>query len=212
MTTRQLVSAIVVPAVLGLALAACTRGDVPDRPRADRQLEVTYRTVVVEFDQHPPDRARLARAAAAFLDTGRGRLDVVAPEWQAQELADRLAAAGVPANRINVRAEPDRGPWLVFRGRRAVLPDCRTGQSAERDEAARALRQLFRDDANVPSSRFGCANRRNLGAMVADPDDLRRPATPGAASDRTTTDAIRRSREDAGNPGFDTGGGATGGQ
>ncbi len=50
------------------------------------------------------------------------------------------------------------------------------------------------DSENTPRSGFGCANTANLGMMVANPRDLIRGQTPGAAGGEAVSGAIRRYR------------------
>ncbi len=78
-------------------------------------------------------------------------------------------------------AQPGAGDVLVRIARyHVVLPDCpnysRTGTS---------------DNSNLPSSNFGCADRRNLGLMVANPRDLLRGRDMGPVSGARTSIPVR---------------------
>jgi len=102
-------------------------------------------------------------------DEGWGPLTIEAPSLPVtahtrlqKELTDRVRRAGGDADAVAL-APPGTGSygvWLRFDRAVAVLPDCQTDI------------HRFGQSADNPGPSFGCATRRNLGAMVANPADL----------------------------------------
>jgi pilus assembly protein CpaD len=78
-------------------------------------------------------------------------------------------------------AQPGAGEVLVRIARyHVVLPDC-----------PNYSRTRTGDNSNLPSSNFGCADRRNLGLMVANPRDLLRGRDMGPVSGARTSIPVR---------------------
>lgn len=78
-------------------------------------------------------------------------------------------------------AQPGAGDVLVRIARyHVVLPDCPNHS-----------RTRISDATNLPSSNFGCADRRNLGLMVANPRDLLRGRDMGPVSGARTAIPVR---------------------
>ncbi|WP_169816597.1 CpaD family pilus assembly lipoprotein [Rhodovibrio salinarum] len=78
-------------------------------------------------------------------------------------------------------AGPGDGDVLVRIARyHVVLPDCPDYS-----------RTRISDNSNLPSSNFGCADRRNLGLMVANPRDLLRGREMGPVSGARTAIPVR---------------------
>ena len=110
--------------------------------------------------------AQLHGYAAAFIASGNGSLTVSAPTPEAgRQVADRLAALGVPRNRIVMGAmAPGGAVQLSYVGYGASSPECNTHWP-----------NLSWTLDNLPSSNWGCTTQHNLAAMIADPRDLVNP-------------------------------------
>jgi pilus assembly protein CpaD len=158
--------------VAALLLAACMNG-----PGAEVDPEVAYPITVgphmerLSVTPGPDSDARLQSFASAFVGSGNGSITVSAPNPDAaRHVSDRLAALGVPRNRIMVGAMSQGGSVeLSYVGYGASSPAC--GNWPE--NIAWTLE-------NTPTVNFGCATQRNLAAVIADPRDLvtPQPMTP----------------------------------
>lgn len=122
------------------------------------------------------DTAEVRAFLADWNAVGHGPLKASAPTRAAQERLSatvRQAAADIGANGARVQAGPpteDRAALLLsFEKLVAVPPVC--------DMEAASLR----GEKNDRSAVLGCATRRNLAAMVANPGDLVAPATSAYA-------------------------------
>lgn len=122
------------------------------------------------------DEAEARAFLADWTASGRGalRVSAAAKRQEGALLADvRLAARAVGADAGNLRlAAPTQDPataYLVFEKLTAVQPDC--GMEAAGLDS----------DKNNRSGVLGCATRRNLAAMVANPSDLVVPAQASGA-------------------------------
>jgi pilus assembly protein CpaD len=123
--------------------------------------------------------ARVAAFASGFMASGNGSITVSAPTPDAgRQVADRLAANGVPRARIMMGA-PSQGNavQLSYVGYGASSPPC--GNWSEN------VSVTF---DNTPTPNFGCATQHNLAAMIADPRDLvmPQPMTPPDTERRMT--------------------------
>lgn len=145
----------------------------------------------------PEQRAQVAAFAGAWRRESSGILTIDVPSGTPNELAARstareiqsvLAAYGVPARAIDLRASR-----LAY-APAGDLPPIRLGYA--RVEARTSPCGLWPDDLgptaarttfeNRPYYNFGCATQQNLAAMVAEPEDLvqPRPETPPMAARR----------------------------
>jgi pilus assembly protein CpaD len=123
--------------------------------------------------------ARISAFAGNFMASGNGSITVSAPTPEAgRQVADRLAANGVPRDRIMMGA-PAQGHavQLSFVGYGADSPPC-----GNWDE------NVSFTFYNTPTPNFGCSTQHNLAAMIADPRDLvtPQPMTPPDTERRMT--------------------------
>jgi len=118
----------------------------------------------------PADRVEIAAAGGDAL--AQARTAAISRELLRYGIvADAVRLAAVPANRA-----------MVLVGRYAVnLPPCPNWSQSPST-----------DFTNEPSSNYGCANAVNLGMMVANPADLARGRTLGAANGKTEVTAVDR--------------------
>jgi pilus assembly protein CpaD len=164
--------------VAALLLGACSTMDgFENGPMAEMDPEAVYPITVgphmetLAVTPGPDANARIAAFAGDFMASGNGSITISAPTPDAgRQVADRLAANGVPRSRIMVGA-PAQGNAvkLSYVGYGASSPPC--GNWSEN--------VAFTFD-NTPTPNFGCATQHNLAAMVADPRDLvtPQPTTP----------------------------------
>lgn len=173
---------IALAATIGLGLAGC---DGPPQ-RTELTVEERYpiavepRAVYLDLKLGPDGRPhwgeeRAIRSfVAEWVDAGKGPL-VIAADNASNAERTRHAVARVAgelsgnASRVTAarRRVASGGAVLAFQRLVAVQPEC----GAE-------LASLS-DAVNTRSGVLGCATRRNLAAMVADPADLVAPAIPG---------------------------------
>ena len=181
-----------------LALAACTPPAAEWSPsERDRQGHVasSFSAVVVNAAADAPTDASLAH-----LDAHLARADAPERLWVslrphtdagariAETIADHLITRGVRADKLTragKRAAGDNtGDLTVVLERWSVsLPSCPDWTRAN-----------TLTNNNEASSNFGCATRRNLMEMVADPRDLVRGRGLGAPDADRSTGAVRRYR------------------
>ena len=149
------------------------------------------------------EKDRLEVYLNGYLDNGAGALLVRVPEGTVNEAASLQALgeiqeviwrAAVDQAVINYTgytpvANPDAPYPIVFTYQvyETVLPEC--GYITD---------NLAGSAANKPSDNFGCSSQRNLGAMVANPSDLRSPRhrTPADRQRRSTVFEKYRRGED----------------
>ncbi len=201
---RRLAPARLAPALLAVLLAGCaSAGGGPRQaavPRALNPLEqnpvrAEVRPQELALGVHadgsisPAQDAALARFAASWAAGGRtAGVSVAAPSangqgdpaLQARNVAARLAALGVPDAAIQVDTydaggDPAAPVVARFDALQAVAPDCQLKWD-----------NLSSTNSNEVSKHFGCANARNMAAMLADPRDLLNPRamTPADAGRR----------------------------
>ena len=176
---------LIVPALVGLSLAACetTVHEQKFDFASDR-----YAPQVVQVDEaydfapasyaggmSPSDRSMVARQMAMYAQSGRGSMVVSYPrnsdnaKAAAEALAEMRAMA--PAYGVDpayIQAQPyeasgqNRAPMSIrFARLEAKIPECGTNWSS-----------LTKTAMNEPHPNFGCAVNANIAAMVADPSDL----------------------------------------
>lgn len=182
----------------GLVLSACA-GQGPPAAFAPPPIEVVRQPQRLALEVAPDGSVRGARDGnlTAFLDhwrdQGWGALRIeapgLAPEARARlraEIAARARRRG--ADPAAVQLVPSAGPgargvWLAFDAAVAVLPPCLPE------------RMTLMGADNRPSPAFGCATRRNLGALVANPADLVDPRLDGTANATRGAKAVETHRK-----------------
>jgi pilus assembly protein CpaD len=114
----------------------------------------------------PGSESQLQGYASAFMASGNGSITVSAPTPEAgRHVADRLAALGVPRDRIVMGAmAPGGAVQLSYVGYGASSPPC--------DNWSENYSLTLE---NLPTPNFGCTSQHNLAAMIADPRDLVNP-------------------------------------
>lgn len=155
-----------------LLLAACANG-----PTSEVDPDVAYPITVgphMERLSVGPDASangKISTFASAYLASGNGSITVSAPSADAgRRVADRLAAAGVPRDRIVMGAmSQGNAVELSYVGYGASSPACNNWP----DNIASTF-------DNLPTVNFGCSTQHNLAAQIADPRDLvtPQPMTP----------------------------------
>jgi pilus assembly protein CpaD len=160
--------------VAALLLASC-HGVWVNEPGAEVDPEVAFpvtvgphmETLVVTAGSDP----QLQGYASEFIASGNGSITVSAPTPEAgRHVADRLAALGVPRNRIVMGAmTPGTAVQLSYVGHGASSPSC-----------GNWTQNLSWTVENLPRPDFGCSTQHNLAAVIADPRDLvtPQPMTP----------------------------------
>lgn len=118
------------------------------------------------------DEDRLAAFAGEYLRRGKGPLEIwvgaasdadARAKGYGQAIAASLLKAGLRPAELGPRlvmddpAIPPETALLRFRSNAVRLPECYDWSDGPR---------------NAPSANFGCAVQRNIGLMVADPNDL----------------------------------------
>lgn len=175
------------PACLGLIgallLAACDKPQttLPDTA-ALYPIAVERRAVFLRLSPAGDgglrweDEAETRAFLADWASSGRGplRVSAAAKRQEGALLADvRLAARATGADAGNLRLAAPTGDalaaYLAFEKLAAVPPDC-GGEAA-----------TLAGEKNDRSAVLGCATRRNLAAMVANPSDLVVPAQASGA-------------------------------
>lgn len=171
-------------AAMTLAVLVCACQSPPENPK--KLVDFDYRLkhpLVVEptvavlqlsarSDLAGLDRRRLAAFAADFVRKGSGRLDISVgansaedPEARAtgQAIAAVLMDAGVKWRELRLQlvlgetALARGDATLRFDAAKVWLPECNDWRDG---------------DKNAPSANFGCSVQSNIGAMVANPQDL----------------------------------------
>src|SRR6266436_3407334 len=199
-------------ALVGVAamLGACTYTDraliasVPDdyRLRHPIAIQEANRSVIVFVGQargglSASQRADVMGLAQAWLGEGTGAISIDVPvdtpnaraaEDSLREIQATFAAAGVPPRALNVRQYRPEDPRhmaairLNYPKISAVAGPC--GLWPE-DLGPSINNKGYFD--NKPYYNFGCANQRNLAAMIDNPSDIvqPRPETPAYTARRT---------------------------
>src|ERR1700761_6369122 len=133
----------------------------------------------------PEDAVRFDAFVTGYQTSGSGAITVTVPEGPAAKetityFGERLAAAGVPRNRIVVgtRSGAD-SDWRVELSY--------TGYVAHTDKCGLWLQDANDTETNLPMSNFGCAAQHNIAAQLDNPRDVVEPRASGP------TDPMRRS-------------------
>lgn len=138
----------------------------PDRRTLDSgEAAALYRFVESRWRAAGAGRGPAAFRIAAPSDTPLTRIDAV---------TEIIRRAGARIESISAASIPPVAPdhVAVLAGRyTAAVPAC-----PDWSQPAGG------DPANQPHGNFGCATQTNLALMLADPGDLKEPATPGPAS------------------------------
>lgn len=139
--------------------------DVSIAPGA-RGLSPRQRARVVNFAQRA--RASDAGNSKMVISVPTGGKNEISSMYAVQDIRKLLSDIGFQRSSVSVEAAYDQhGPiQLSYLRYVAEGPDC--GDWSQ---------NLASDPQNVPYANFGCANQRNLAAMVANPADLLGPRT-----------------------------------
>lgn len=131
----------------------------------------------------PADEARFEGFIAHYKNSSNGSISISAPEGPGASdvigyFGERLAALGVPRNKIMVSTRPGMAYGKVeigFIGYQASVGPCGDWSKS-----------IAYTATNRVTPNFGCANQKNLAAMVSDPRDLvsPRPMDPDANMNR----------------------------
>jgi len=194
--TAGLITAI----AAGTLLAACGYPTTPPDAVGPQAHKLGVERTLYRHDiAFPGDSAELSISEQAALDRF---LRSTGADRQATVLVATAPAAGAVAERRRQQvvrllrqrgfdprtsdplldsAQPGAGQVLVRIARyHVMLPDC-----------PNFSRTKTSDNSNLPSSNFGCADRRNLGLMVANPRDLLRGRDMGPVSGARTSIPVR---------------------
>lgn len=178
---RRLPRALMVAAVGASLAAACEPPPMHADPTLEERYPISVEPRAVYLDLEPGrdgkprwNDDRLIRSfVAEWVEAGHGPLMVAAGDSGTAERtrgAIARVAGELRGSPSQVRTARQRvssgGIVLAFRRLTAVQPDCALETAA------------LGDPVNTRSSVLGCATRRNLAAMVADPADLIAPAIP----------------------------------
>ena len=201
---RRLAPALLASALLAALLAGCASTRPTSKqaaappalnPLDQNPVKAEVRPQELALGVHPDGSISPAQEAAlaSFVSTwaAGGRTAGVSvstpsanakgdPVLQARNVAARLAALGVPDAAIQVDTydaggDPAAPVVARFDALQAVAPDCVLNWD-----------NLASTKSNEVSKHFGCANARNMAAMLADPHDLLNPRamTPADAGRR----------------------------
>ena len=153
------------------------------------QVEPSYRSLKLNFSAPnaglmPDDSQHFDTFVSDFIAHGNGAISITVPSGRDASatigyFGERMAAAGVPRNRILVgtreMAGGDGRVELGYISYQASTAPCGDWSASVTNTAA-----------NHVMSNFGCAVQHNIAAQVADPRDLMTPEQMGSA------DASRR--------------------
>lgn len=142
-----------------------------------RGLNPSQRAQVISFSQRA--RASDAGNSRIVISVPTGGKNEISSMYAVQDIRKLLTDIGFRQSSISVEASyDDHGPvQLSYLRYIAEAPDCGNWSH-----------NLASDPQNVPYANFGCANQRNLAAMVANPADLLGPRTQTERySDRRNT-------------------------
>lgn len=226
---RAIIAPLLVASLGGLGLAGCAyRGaepamvgmissDVSERHPIIVQKQPVYLDLEVPRGSSgltPSQRSAVEAFMARYVHEGESRITLSAPSGSRNETAAFRALpsvraiarqSGIPGHAISTRPYNARG-W-----RRAPLKISFRHYSAKGPECGFWPDNVAEDHDNLPYQNFGCAQQRNLAAMVANPRDLLGPqATDPRSSERRdvvwgkyikgeTTHAKRSKEEKSGN-------------
>lgn len=144
-------------------LAACGPVDMADYdPHQRYQVEVqsAVATATLAEPMGATDRQVVRDLAAEFLRRGAGAVTVEGKA--ADSVAEALAEAGIPRERIQAKTTDAAGAVVQVPVWQAKVPECgQWGSDGVNPELV-----------NKNNNNFGCAITRNIGLMVADPADL----------------------------------------
>lgn len=131
-----------------------------------RGLNPQQRAKVVNFIQRA--RASDAGNSKMVISVPTGGRNEISSMYAVQDIRSLLTDVGFQKSSVTVEASYDQhGPiQLSYLRYVAEGPDC-----------GNWTHNLAHDPQNVPHANFGCANQRNLAAMVANPADLLGPRT-----------------------------------
>jgi pilus assembly protein CpaD len=191
--------------------AEIVTASVPDdyRLRHPIAIQEANRSITVFVGQargglSAPQRADILGLAQTWISEGTGAIVAEVPidtpnaraaESSFREIRTLLAAGGVPSRGVVLRRDRPDDPLafgtirLSYPRIAAVAGPC--GLWPE-DTGPSVLNSGYHE--NKPYYNFGCANQRNLAAMVDNPSDLvqPRPETPAYTARRTTSFAKYR--------------------
>lgn len=172
------------------ALGACAGPTLETNYDLTHEIRVEVAPKLIEIAAAAPlstfDKARVDAFAIEYRRVADGPITIAYPDKGApglvvKEVAERLFAAGVAHRSVvrgpySVAEEGDRGVVVSFEAPEAIASECP-------EVKGDATLDVF----NRTPGYFGCATRKNLAAMVADPRDLisPRPATPPLTARRT---------------------------
>ena len=180
------------PMLLLLLLAACEAPPPPSKElaaddyRIGHPLSVAPAQAQLRLDTgdsalNVEDRRRLQDFALNYIRRGQGSITVSAGGVGKDDLSAQNYAESIAADLLAEGVKPrELSLWLVV-GDRSVGP----GQALLTFQTAVALLPECGDWREASGNRsppnFGCAMQRNVGAMLADPRDLRGPHSADVA-------------------------------
>ena len=197
MRTLRCLSGLVAVSTLALGLAGCRTIEDPGTPVGFSLVDPAQRHPILVSQKPSSMTVRVARGSAGLspnqraqvmefvaryrsADAGNSKLIISAPSgapnevaaMQAvQEIRELMSEQGFAETAIAVEAyheEKEAQPPIRISYLRYV---------AEGPECGRWTSNLASEPYNLPQPNLGCANQRNLAAMVANPADLLGPRT-----------------------------------
>ncbi len=143
------------PEILNISVSSNARGLTPQQ-----------RARVIAFAQR--SRASDAGNSKMVLSVPTGGANEIPSMYAVQDIRQLLTDVGFKKSSISIEASyNERGPIQISYLRYVAQgPDCGDWS-----------KNLSHDPQNLPYPNFGCANQRNLAAMVANPADLLGPRT-----------------------------------
>lgn len=197
MRTLRSLSGLVAVSTLALGLAGCRTIEDPGTPVGFSLVDPAQRHPILVSQKPSSMTVRVARGSAGLspnqraqvmefvgryrtADAGNSKLIISAPSgapnevaaMQAvQEIRELMSEQGFAETAIGVEAyheEKEAQPPIRISYLRYV---------AEGPECGRWTSNLAFEPYNLPQPNLGCANQRNLAAMVANPADLLGPRT-----------------------------------
>jgi len=202
---RSFAALALASAAVVLTLPGCRPGDDPTRVASWSLVDPSQRHPIMVSQQPTSITLKVARGAyglsphqrsqvISFLDRYRGgdagnsRLIIEAPSGSANEVASMQAVAEIRALIAEAGFDPTGVMVEAVHGGGDAAP-VRVSYLkyvAEGPECGRWPTNLAESDTNIVYPNLGCANQRNLAAMVANPADLLGPrsVTPGSRERR----------------------------
>lgn len=181
-----------------LGASACTTPSSALWSEADARRQIGVRHIELVHDvAFAPGSAELSGAESRRLDdfivrqqVGYGdTVEIQMPRddgrlaaRRAAAVTERLARGGIGAERSAVAAP--NGIRVTVGRSVAIPPACPDWRKAAHDG----------DPSNTPTSNLGCANMRNLGLMIADPNDLIVGRAPGDGAAEPLAAGVQRYR------------------